>query len=108
MLHKIGSSKPTFSARERAILIGIAEAAMPAGRFAPGGGAHCVEVMDRYVAELGHGTVRALRGVITAVDAIALARHLRGFASLGVDQRLALLEGWRTGNYMRRTAIQAL
>src|SRR5436190_18718291 len=47
-------------------------------------------------------------GILAALDATAMLRHARRFASLSNEKRLALLDTWRTGDPIRRLMLRAL
>ncbi len=97
-----------FSASERETLLAVATTAMPAGTRLPGADARSVRRFEAYVGQMGGAAVAAARTVLTALDAEAYARSLRPFARLGDARRLRILESWRTGGYLRRTALLAL
>jgi choline dehydrogenase-like flavoprotein len=97
-----------FSERERTCLLAIAETAIPPGRLQGGAGRPAVERLEQYVAGLGATGVRSFRGVVNAIDASAYANHLRPFPRLAPAKRLALLERWRKGSYLRRSALRLL
>src|SRR5947208_16746984 len=106
MLREVPSA--ALSPRERETVLAIAEAVMPPSKRFPGAGAPTVARMEGYLENLGKSGVMAIRGILRAIDATAYARYLRGFARLSVERRLRLLESWRTGNYVGRTALRAL
>ena len=93
---------------QRAIYAAVAEAALPAGRFVPAGGAHTVARVEQALAGLAPLAQRGLGAALTALDAAALVTRRRRFASLSADERRALLDGWRTGDLARRSALRAL
>jgi choline dehydrogenase-like flavoprotein len=108
MLHEVRVPRQVFSAAERGSLQSVAETVMPPSRRFPGAGERTVVRAEGYMGSIGKGAPSALRAILRAIDAAAYARHLRPFARLGPEQRLALLESWRTGGYVRRTALRAL
>jgi len=109
MLHDIRvPARPVLSPGERDTLVAIAEAALPSGKRFPSGDARTVARMETYLGQLGPGVPTMIRGVLTALDAAAYARHFRSFARLDADKRFRLLESWRTGNYVARTALRAV
>src|SRR5262249_58259324 len=57
---------------------------------------------------VGHALRRPRRAILRALAARAYAPSLRRLAGLSVDRRLHILEGWRTGGYLRRSALRAL
>ena len=92
----------------RAIYAALAEAALPAGRYAAAGGAHTVARVEQALAGMGPIAHHGLRAALTALDAAALVTRRRRFTSLSADDRRALLDGWRTGDLARRSALRAL
>ena len=94
--------------RDRASLLAIAEAALPAGRLFPGADDATVARVEEFLATQGASAQAAYRTLIRMVDASALLTRGRGMAALPLDQRLALLEGWRAGGVVRRNALRAL
>jgi choline dehydrogenase-like flavoprotein len=81
---------------------------MPHGRRLPGADDRCIATLESYLANLGRPAIRAARALLTALDAEAYARRLRPFARLPEDRRLEILDAWRTGGLVRRTALRAL
>src|SRR5688572_24359350 len=103
--HRAGSP---FSPREREALLAIATAVMPAGKRLPGADRRCVDRFEHILGTIGGAAVPAARAVLGALDAESYARRLRPFARLSEERRRAQLESWRTGGYLRRTALRAL
>jgi choline dehydrogenase-like flavoprotein len=97
-----------FSPREREALHAIATAVMPPGRRVPGADGRCVDRFEQIVSQIGGGAISAARALIAALDAESYARRLRPLARVSEERRRAILEGWRTGGYLRRTALRAL
>lgn len=111
MLHDAppaGAEPGSLSARERETLVAIAQAIMPAGKRFPGADVATVARMEGYLAQIGRSGPMAIRAILHAIDATAYARHLRAFSRLPLDKRYRLLESWRTGNYVGRTALRTL
>src|SRR5215467_6380000 len=109
MLHDVaGPARRCLNGGERATLAAIAETVLPPGRRFLGADARTVGRMEDYVTALGEGTRSAVRALLRMIDASAYARHLRPFARLSLERRTQLLESWRTGNFLRRTALRAL
>jgi choline dehydrogenase-like flavoprotein len=109
MLKQAGPARAKgLSPGERATLTAVAEAVLPAGARFPGADARTVSRFLGYVGHMGDAATPLVRGLLHAVDVAAYARHLRGFARLSGEQRTALLESWRTGNVVWRTALRAL
>ena len=89
-------------------LVAVAEAALPAGRYIPAAGEATVAKVEQFLDRLPSPLHRGLGGLLTALDASAWLRHGRSFAKLGADARLSLLEGFRTGDPIRRLALRAI
>lgn len=86
----------------------VAEAVLPAGRFIPSGGEATALKVEQFVSTL-HGAVQVgLSGLLRGLDALALVRARRPFARASIEQRLALLNRWRTGDPIRRLLLRAL
>src|SRR5262245_7540429 len=102
-------SRPAlFSDNERKTLRALARAAIPAGRFVRRACEDTIARLEQNLDAYSPGLLAAMRGVMRALDAAAYARHLRPFARLNPDQAEKLLETWRTGGYLRRSALRAL
>src|SRR5262249_31722474 len=106
MLHEIRVPRSVFSPSERELLLAVAETTIPASRRFPAADARTVERAEGYLENFGKGAPSAMRAILRALDASAYARHLKPFARLAPAQRLALLESWRGGGYVRRMALQ--
>jgi choline dehydrogenase-like flavoprotein len=107
MHHPPGESE-RLTERERATLVAVAEAAIPSGRIIAGAGPDIVGRFEAAMVGYGSAMFMTVRGVLRAIDAAAYARYLRPFARLSAARRTSLLEGWRTGGYLRRSALRAL
>src|SRR5262249_47187450 len=108
MLHEIRRPVTCLSERERATLRAIAEAAMPPGRFLDAAGDRCLTQAEAFLASLPERVRPGYRSFLAAADASSYARHLRSLASLDEEKRVRVLEGWRTGNYLRRSMLRLL
>lgn len=98
-----------FSARERRLLVALAEAALPAGDVLEGGGPRTIDAVEQWLSGLPPHTARGLRAAYWALDAAAIARHARPFASLSIEARSALLERWeRARSQPLRALLRAL
>ncbi|HVV85393.1 MAG TPA: GMC family oxidoreductase [Kofleriaceae bacterium] len=97
-----------FGPRERASLLAIAEAALPAGHVFPGASERTIDRVEEFLGQQSSSAQRAYRALVGMVDGAALLSRGRTMTSLGVDQRLALLESWRAGGVVRRNALRAL
>lgn len=103
----VGAVSP-FSARERRILLAVAETALPAGKVFPAAGERAIEKVEQFFAGQGAGVRRGYRALLRLLDGAAMVRHRRGFAALPAATRLALLEAWRAGGLARRSALRGL
>lgn len=101
-------SAAVFSERERATLIAVAEAGLPAGRTFPGAGAATVGRVEEFFAGQGAPARTGYRALIRLVDAAALLARRRGFAALSPADRLAVLDGWGRAGLARRNALRGL
>ncbi len=97
-----------FSERERAALVAIAEAALPAGAVFPGAGPAAVARVEQFIGGLPAPARTAYRGLIRTFEVLAVLHHGRRLTSLPVRARLGLLDRWRTGDVARRNALRAL
>ncbi|HEY4240949.1 MAG TPA: GMC family oxidoreductase [Kofleriaceae bacterium] len=97
-----------FTDLERAILVAIAEAALPAGAVFPAADARTVERVEAFFGHQPPAVQATYRGLLRLVDGAAWVTRRGGFASLPVAARLEMLEGWRRGGYMRANAVRAL
>ena len=97
-----------LSSHHRETLIAIAETALPAGRFMPAAGSDAVDKVERFIEHLPAPMARGLGGLLRGLDAAAWLRHRRSFARVPTERRLALLDGWRTADPVRRLMLRAL
>jgi choline dehydrogenase-like flavoprotein len=93
---------------ERRILVAIAEAALPAGKYLPAAGSHTVAKVEAFLARLPRPALTAFRAGLRAVDAGSWLQHRRGFARLDDAARVEMLDRWRRGGVARRNTIRAL
>ncbi|MBK9031688.1 MAG: GMC family oxidoreductase [Myxococcales bacterium] len=98
----------SLSSAHRSTLTAVAEAALPAGQFMPAGGSHTVDRVEQAFGGFPELAQRGFGAILSALDAAALLTRRRRFARLSTDERLAMLERWRTGDLARRTAVRAL
>ncbi|HEX7836011.1 MAG TPA: GMC family oxidoreductase [Kofleriaceae bacterium] len=89
-------------------LMAVAEAALPAGRFIPAAGEATVTKVEQFLGELPISIRRAVGGLLRGLDGAAWLAERRPFAKLPIDKRLAILDGWRTGDPIRRLLLRAL
>jgi choline dehydrogenase-like flavoprotein len=89
-------------------LMAVAEAALPAGRFIPAAGESTVTKVEQFLGELPISLRRAVGALLRGLDGAAWLAERRPFAQLTIAQRLAILDGWRTGDPIRRLLLRAL
>jgi choline dehydrogenase-like flavoprotein len=97
-----------FSERERKVLAAVAAAGFPAGKTFPAADEHTIRRVEQFFATQASVTRAGYRGLLHMIDAAAMVRHRRGFAALGAAQQLALMEAWRGGGLVRRSALRGL
>jgi choline dehydrogenase-like flavoprotein len=98
----------TFSARQHATFVAVAETALPAGAHLPAAGAATVDKVERFVGRLPSQLQFGLGGLLRSVDAAAWLTTGRAFVRLSPERRLALLDSWRTADPVRRLMLRAL
>lgn len=98
----------SLSRSQHATLVAVAETALPAGRFLPAAGEAAVAKVAQLAAGLPGAVRHGLSGLLRGLDAEAWLRERRAFADVAPARRLALLEGWRRGDVVRRLALRAL
>jgi len=103
--------------REWALVDGVSEAMFPAGGAIPPSGreAGVNEFVDRYVAGVPAGVRLLMRMLFLLVEQATLFFPAPGpggrrrFSALEVEQRVAVLEGWRTSSlFLRRLVFTSL
>jgi choline dehydrogenase-like flavoprotein len=95
--------------REHAIVARIAEAAVPAGDFLPGGGADTADAVDRYCREVPMAASRGLRSALWTLELSTMATRLRPLSSLPLDDRMKVLESWGSHRlYTARMLLRAV
>lgn len=97
-----------LSSSQHRTLVAVAETALPAGRFLPAAGEHTVDKVEQFVDKLPSPLQTGIHGLVRGVEAASWINHRRPFAKLAPEKRLALLEGWRTGDPIRRLMLRAL
>lgn len=97
-----------LSERERKVLGALAVTGLPAGKTFPAADEGTLRRVEQFFASQAAVTRAGYRGLLHMIDAAALLRHRRGFASLDPRRQLALLEEWRTGNLAKRSALRGL
>jgi choline dehydrogenase-like flavoprotein len=89
-------------------LVAVAETALPAGRYLPAAGAHTVDRVEHFVGTLPGPLQRGLGGLLRGLDAASWLGERRPFKRVSSERRLALLDGWRRGDFVRRLMLRAL
>jgi len=107
MLHE-GRNAGALNRRERALLLSIAEAALPAGQVFPAAGPRTIERVDHFIAGLPEPLARSYKAMLYAIDGSALLRHRRPFTRLSAERRLEVLQAWRQGGVARRLGMRAV
>jgi len=97
-----------LSKAQHKTLVAVAETALPPGRFIPGAGEATVDKVEQFLDKLPGPLQRGVGGLLRGLDGAAWLGELRPFAKLSPEKRLALLEGWRTGDPIRRLMLRAL
>ena len=97
-----------LSRRQRQTLVAIAETVLPAGRILPAAGARTIDKVEHAIEQLPGLAQRGLGGLLQAVEAAAWLKTARPFARLAPAKRLEVLDGWRTGDVVRRLMLRAL
>ncbi len=97
-----------LTASQHATLVALAEAALPEGRYLPAANAHTVDRVERFVETLPSPVQRALDGLLRSLDVQAWITARRSFANAPIPKRLAILDGWRRGDAVRRLMLRAL
>jgi choline dehydrogenase-like flavoprotein len=95
-------------AAQHRTLLAVAEAALPAGRFLPAAGESTVARVEQFLGELPEALQRGVSALLRGLDATAWLTGRRPFARLAIPRRLALLDGWRTSDPIRRLLLRAL
>ncbi|HWO24825.1 MAG TPA: GMC family oxidoreductase [Kofleriaceae bacterium] len=97
-----------LSPKQHQTLVAVAEAALPAGRFIPAAGEATVQKVERFASTLPDMVQSGLGSLLRGLDALAWLHERRSFARATPEQRLALLDRWRTGGPLRRLLLRAL
>ncbi len=97
-----------LSPSQHRTLVAVAETALPAGRFLPAAGDRTVDKVEHFLDGLSGPMQTGMHGLLRGLDAAAWLGHGRPFAKVAGDKRLKLLEGWRTGDPIRRLMLRAL
>ncbi len=102
------AARHCFSDRERASLIVLARASMPAGSLFAAGGVDCVDRVEGFLGQAPPAVLSGFRAMVWALEAAALLHHRRALSRLSDDKVGSLLERWRQGDYVRRTMLKLL
>ena len=86
-----------LSSRERAIAERLAEVAIPAGAFLPGGGPATVDRLEKLLDLLGVDAVRATRAGLWALESWAVKSAGRPLSSLPIESRARVVVGLLAG-----------
>ncbi|HET9622676.1 MAG TPA: GMC family oxidoreductase [Kofleriaceae bacterium] len=97
-----------LSSAQHRTLVAVAEAVLPAGRFLPAGGEATVNKVEGLLGSMPSALQRGLGGLLGALDARSWLGERKPFARASVARRLAMLEGWRTGDPLRRFLVRGL
>ena len=97
-----------LSPSQHRTLVAVAETVLPAGRFLPAGGDRTADKVEHFLDGLSGPLQTGMHGLLRGLDAAAWLGHGRSFAKVADDKRLKLLEGWRTGDPIRRLMLRAL
>ncbi|MBA3501334.1 MAG: hypothetical protein H0T65_13235, partial [Deltaproteobacteria bacterium] len=98
----------TLSRNQRQTLVAVAETVLPVGRFLPAAGPGTVDKVEQGLGQLPNMLGRGLAGLLQALEATSWLKTARPFTKLAPDKRLELLDGWRTGDLVRRLMLRAL
>lgn len=97
-----------FNDHERATMVAIAEAALPAGKVFPAAGAPAVARLEDFLGQLPGPAQTAYRGLVRLFDGLSWVHRRRGLRSIPAAERVALLDRWRDADIARRSALRAL
>ncbi len=103
----MASDSPLRPSQHRT-LVALAETALPAGRFIPAASERTVGRVERFVESLPTPIQRGLDGLLRSLDLQSWVVARKRFADAPMAKRLAILEGWRRGDPMRRLMLRAL
>lgn len=92
----------------RATARALAEAILPQGKVFPGGSERDVENLEEVLQGIGAAAGIGYTALLYALDAEAIVRHRRSFASLSPEERVAILERWRGSGTAGHGAALAL
>lgn len=90
------------------ILLALAQAVLPAGRYFPAPDHRTVVRTQELLASLPEAVSTGYHRLLTTLDRAARLTRGRGLAQLSVGDRLAFLESWRRAGVARRLSVRAL
>jgi len=98
-----------FSPREERILLALAEAAIPEGRFLEGGGPGTLERVYRLLDGAGESRVAGMRTLLWTAEMAPVPTHGRTLSSLDRERREAFLSRWeRSRSHALRSLLRVL
>ncbi|MBS1118731.1 MAG: hypothetical protein H6Q90_959 [Deltaproteobacteria bacterium] len=97
-----------LSPSQHRTLVALAETALPAGRFLPAANEQTVDKVERFVGTLPGTLQFGLDGLLRGLDVQTWATERKPFARVSSEKRLAILDGWRRGDPVRRLMLRAL
>ena len=95
-----------LSDRERAMILSLARAAMPAGNKLPGAGPDCVARMDEYLGRCPDSLRTMFRGILWSLEAAGYLHHSAGLAEMHPALVRDVIERFRSGSYPQRFALK--
>lgn len=94
---------------ERRIVAALAEAAIPAGRHVPAGGALSADRLAAFLGGWPSNMVKGIRGLLWSLELATVPTHGRRFSSLSKEARARFVEGAISGRGgLRREWMRAL
>lgn len=97
-----------FSVRERAIMLVLAETALPAGDIMPAPDEATIDRVENQIDRFPTGAWAALRSILWGLELGAVAWRGRRFSKLSSEKRLRYLKRWQNGETARRLALRTL
>jgi hypothetical protein len=98
-----------LSARERAIALALAEAAIPQGNILDGASPATIERLDRLLGAMPAAQRAGMKALLWACEAAPLPTHRRPLSALAPAERERFLEGWASADsFHARTLLRAV
>lgn len=97
-----------LSPHQHRTLVAVAETALPAGRFIPAANEATVDKVEKFIDRLPGPVKSGIGGLLRGLDAAAWLSERKPFARVKPERQLAMLEGWRHGDPVRRLMLRAL